>query len=72
MGVSEAFQHRTQLIDALIAFEHHLGLSQGVIDRLNRLTIRAVFVPSGQAGNFLLTVEEHNRICADYKNLWSR
>jgi len=43
-----------------------------VIDGLNRLTIRAVFVPSGQVGNFLLTAEEHNSIGADYKNRWSR
>ncbi len=35
--------HKTQLIDAIIAFEHHLGLLQGVIHGLNRLTIRAVF-----------------------------
>ena len=38
------FYLRTQLNDALIAFEHHLDLFQGVIDELNRLTIRAVFV----------------------------
>ncbi len=40
---------------------------RSVIDGLNRLTIRAVFVPSGEIGNFLLTVDEHNRIGADYK-----
>jgi len=32
------------------------------MDGLNRLTIRAVFVPSGQVGNFLINVEDHNRI----------
>jgi len=64
--------HKTQFNDALTAFEHHLDLFQGVIGELNRLTIRAVIVPSGQVGNFLLTAEEHNRICADYKNRWSR
>ncbi len=42
------------------------------IDGLNRLTIRAVFVPSGEVGNFLLTAEEHNGIGAEYKNRWSR
>ena len=61
-----------KLIDALIEFEYHLDLFQGVIDGLNRLTLRAVFVPSGQVGNFLLTAEEHNSIGADYKNRWSR
>jgi len=35
--------YRTQLNDALIAFEHHLDPFQDVIDGLNRLTIRAVF-----------------------------
>ena len=39
---------QTQLIDALIEFEHHLGLSQGVIGELNRLTIRAVIVHLGR------------------------
>ncbi len=62
----------TQLNDAVNEFEHHLDLFQGVIDGLNRLTIREVFVPSGQVGNFLLTAEEHNRICTIYKNYWSR
>jgi hypothetical protein len=72
MGVSEVIRLKTQLNDALIAFGHHLDLFQGVIDELNRLTIRAVFFPSGQVGNFLLTAEEHNRTGADYKNHWSR
>jgi hypothetical protein len=35
--------HKTQLNDALIAFERHLDLFQSVIDELNRLTIRTVF-----------------------------
>jgi len=35
---------KIQLNDALMAFEHHLDLFQRVIDELNRLTIRAVFV----------------------------
>lgn len=43
-GTYRPISPKTQLNDALMAFEHHLDLVQRVIDELNRLTIRAVFV----------------------------
>jgi hypothetical protein len=43
MGVSEEFHHRTQLNDALIAFEHHLGLFQGVMHGQDILAKAAAF-----------------------------